>query len=240
MTMTKFSHHALSLASLATLAVGHSGPPHMSAAELTNQAKADARNISYANRTLGLLGALVALLTLYRTVIYCICYIRTLVCINNPTQKYFKAPSPMFARIKEHVIYAPLFRKRYHRELSLFGMTFGILPNRFQSIFCVAVIGMNIALSVSHIPWDGPQQPMLMQFRDRTGTLAVVNMVPLMIMAGRNNPLIIALNVPFEGFVLVHRLFGRIFAAEALVHVIAQLSIMINSGLSLIKVVDLQ
>ena len=205
--------------------------PHMSAADLANQAIADALDTEYANRILILLGALVAVLAIYRLVIYCVYYVRTLACINNSTQKYFMAPTPSFARIKEHLIYAPLFRKRHHQELTLFGATLGILPSRFQTIFFIAVIGMNVALSVCHIPWDGPQLAMLKQFRNRTGTLAVVNMIPMMLVAGRNNPLISALNAPFEAFILVHRLFGRIVAAEALVHTVSQLMIMVNKGL---------
>ena len=205
----------------------------MSAADLAKQAIEDERDIRYANRILFLLAALVVALSIYRLVIYCVCYIRTLACINNPTQKYFRVPTPSFARIKEHLIYAPLFRKRHHQEFGLFGATLGILPSRFQTIFFIAVIGMNVALSVCHIPWNGPQQAALKQLRNRTGTLAVVNMIPMMIVAGRNNPLITALNAPFEAFILVHRLFGRIVAVEALVHTVAQLIIMVEKGLSL-------
>lgn len=229
--MTRFIHYVLLLSFLTISAAAQSGPPHMSADDLAAQARADERDTRYANRILFLLGVLVAAFTIYRLVIYCVCYIRTLACINNSTQKYFRAPTPAFARIKEHVIYAPLFRKRHHQEFSLFGATLGILPSRFQTIFFVAVIGMNVALSVCHIPWDGPQQAALKQFRNRTGTLAVVNMIPMMVVAGRNNPLISALNAPFEAFILVHRLFGRIIAAEAFVHTVAQLMIMVNKGL---------
>lgn len=228
--MIPFIHYVILLSGLITTTVAQSGPPHMSAADLANQAIADARDIKYANRVLVLLGVLVAALTIYRLVIYCVCYIRTLACINNSTQKYFRAPNPAFARIKEHVIYAPLFRKRHHEEFSLFGATLGILPSRFQTIFFVAVIGMNVALSVCHIPWDGPEQATLKQLRNRTGTLAVVNMIPMMVVAGRNNPLISALNAPFEAFLLVHRLFGRIVAAQAFVHTVSQLMIMVNKG----------
>lgn len=226
-------HYLLLLFSLTISVLGQSVPPHMSAADLAKQAIEDERDIKYANRILFLLAGLVVALSIYRLVIYCVCYIRTLACINNPTQKYFRAPTPSFARIKEHLIYAPLFRKRHHQEFDLFGATLGILPSRFQSIFFIAVIGTNVALSVCHIPWDGPQQAALKQFRNRTGTLAVVNMIPMMIVAGRNNPLISALNAPFEAFILVHRLFGRIVAVEALVHTVAQLIIMVEKGLFL-------
>lgn len=229
--MIRSIDYILLLCSLAVSAVGQSGPPHKSAADRADQAIADARDIRYANRILILLGALVAALAVYRLVIYCVCYVRTLACINNPTQKYFRTPTPAFARIKEHFIYAPLFRKRHHEEFSLFGATLGILPSRFQTLFLIAVVGTNVALCVCHIPWDGPQQAMLQQLRNRTGVLAVVNMIPMMIVAGRNNPLIIALNTPFEACILVHRLFGRIVAAEAFVHTVSQLVIMVNKGL---------
>uniref|UniRef100_A0A093VD47 ferric-chelate reductase (NADPH) n=1 Tax=Talaromyces marneffei PM1 TaxID=1077442 RepID=A0A093VD47_TALMA len=56
-----------------------------------------------------------------------------------------------------------------------------------------------------------------------TGTLAIVNLVPLVITAGRNNPLILVLRVPFDAFNLVHRWLGRIVVAEAVAHTMAVL-----------------
>jgi hypothetical protein len=58
-------------------------------------------------------------------------------------------------------------------------------------------------------------------FRTRTGTMAVVNLLPLVVMAGRNNPLIKLLNVPFDTWNLLHRWFGRIVVLESLAHILA-------------------
>ena len=62
---------------------------------------------------------------------------------------------------------------------------------------------------------------MLTHLRNRTGTMAVVNMIPLVVMAGRNNPLIPSLNLSYDTFNLIHRWFGRIVAAEAVCHAIS-------------------
>lgn len=46
----------------------------------------------------------------------------------------------------------------------------------------------------------------------------------MFILAGRNNPLVPLLGIPFGTFVLAHRWFGRIATAEALVHTFAHLA----------------
>ena len=102
------------------------------------------------------------------------------------------------------------------------GWGIGVLPTRFQSLFLVGVIVMNVVLCVMGIEWSqAGTTNMLNHLRNRSGTLAVVNMIPLVIMAGRNNPLIGMLNLPFDTFNLVHRWFGRIVAAEVVVHFVA-------------------
>jgi hypothetical protein len=57
--------------------------------------------------------------------------------------------------------------------------------------------------------------------RNRTGVLATVNMIPLFLMAGRNNPLIPLLGISFDTFNLLHRWLGRIVILEALAHTLA-------------------
>ena len=51
--------------------------------------------------------------------------------------------------------------------------------------------------------------------------LAVVNMVPLFLMAGRNNPLIKLLGMSFDTFNLLHRWLGRIVVLESVAHMLA-------------------
>lgn len=170
-----------------------------------------------------ILGAAVFALGIYRVVIYSVCYIRTLTCLNNDTQRYFKMPSLAFSGIKQHLLYAPLFRRRHRQPVSIASVNLGILPSRFQALFLTAVIAMNVVLCVHGIEWHGPKLQKLHHFRNRTGTLALVNMLPLVILAGRNNPLIRLLNISFDTFNLCHRWFGRIVVAETLAHSVAHI-----------------
>ena len=97
----------------------------------------------------------------------------------------------------------------------------GTLPTRFQSIFLALVLGMNVAFCVVDIPYDQPMAKMAPVLRNRTGSLAVVNLIPLVLMASRNNPLIRMLNISFDNFNLMHRWFGRIVVVESIVHTLA-------------------
>ncbi|PBP28679.1 ferric reductase like transmembrane component, partial [Diplocarpon rosae] len=148
-------------------------------------------------------------------------YVRHLTCLNNETQAYFVAPAERFASFKKHLLYAPAFSKRHNRELQISSaINMGTLPTRLQGLFLMAYLGTNVAFSVVSIDWSLPYADALVQLRNRTGTLAVVNMIPLVVMAGRNNILINWLNISFDTFNLLHRWFGRIVVLEAMAHAI--------------------
>lgn len=71
--------------------------------------------------------------------------------------------------------------------------------------------------------------------RGRSGTLAVANMVPLVVFAGRNNPLIALLKISFDTFNLLHRWLGRIVVAQVVVHTICwMIPVVVDGGWSLI------
>lgn len=77
---------------------------------------------------------------------------------------------------------------------------------------------MNVVLWAYGIEWHGPIITKLEHLRNRSGTLAVVNMIPLVIMAGRNNPLIGWLSISYDTFNMMHRSFGRVVASFAVTH----------------------
>lgn len=178
-----------------------------------------------------ILGAIVFALGIYRVVIYSVRYVRTLTCLNNDTQRYFKMPSLAFSSIKQHLLYAPLFRRRHRQPVSIASVNVGILPSRFQTLFLTAVIAMNVVLCVHGIEWHGPKLQKLHHFRNRTGTLAIVNMLPLVVLAGRNNPFLCLLDISYDTFNLCHRWFGRIVVAEIVAHSVTQIySVTYKSG----------
>ncbi|TVY51271.1 Ferric/cupric reductase transmembrane component 1, partial [Lachnellula cervina] len=159
---------------------------------------------------------------LWRVGIESVKYVRTLTCLNNDTQKYFAAPSKRWASFKKHLLYAPVFSKRHNREIQLSSaMNVGTLPTRFQLMFLLSYFGTNVLFCVYSIDWALPAASSAKELRNRTGILAVVNMIPLFIMAARNNPLMNWLNLSFDSFNLLHRWTGRIVVLEAIAHAVS-------------------
>ena len=172
-----------------------------------------------ANDLLIALAAFAATILVFRLVILFNQHIRHLACLNNGSQRYFAIPNPTWASIKRNILHAPLFRLRHNNEFRFSSaVNMGTLPSRFQTIFMVAIIATNVILCIYDTPWSSSEKAVLPILRNRTGTLATVNLIPMVIMAGRNNPLIGWLNVSYDSFNMMHRLFGRILTVESIAH----------------------
>ncbi|TVY84944.1 Ferric reductase transmembrane component [Lachnellula suecica] len=210
--------------STAATATSKAATPSAAAAAAAKVAAANAGalNQDFYNYIFIILASLIAALTIWRVGMESIKYIRTLTSLNNDTQTYFAIPTKGWAGFKKHVLYAPIFSKRHNREIQLSSaINVGTLPTRFQLAFLLSYFGTNILFCVYSIDWDQPLAIAAKELRNRTGILAVVNMIPLFVMASRNNPLINWLNLSFDTFNLLHRWFGRIVVLEALTHAIA-------------------
>ncbi|KAK0272932.1 hypothetical protein LTR35_012603 [Friedmanniomyces endolithicus] len=168
--------------------------------------------------------AIIAAMLVYRWTLYLLRHVRRLANLNHgPTsdgrQKYFSIPNENYAKAKRHLISAPLFRKRHNREFHLSSaMNVGTLPGRLQTLFLVGYFVMNIAFCVITINWHDTNKTYYDDARNRTGVLAVLNMIPLFLLAGRNNPLIWMLDISFDTYNLIHRWIGRIVVIEAIAH----------------------
>lgn len=175
-------------------------------------------------------GSIAVAVSVYHLALFAIRYVRTLTSLQNDTQRYFARPDGTFAKVKEHLLYAPLFRNRHNREFKLSAATnFGTLPTRFQALFLAAYLGTNLVFGLVNIDWSRSSKQVLIEFRTRTGVLSVVNMVPLFIMGGRNNPLIRLLGISYDTFNMLHRWFGRVVVLEALCHTFAHTAAKIQS-----------
>lgn len=164
-------------------------------------------------------GVVAVIFVVWRILIVSVKYMRQLVCLTNEKQRYFTRPYAKYASLKKHMIYAPIFHKRHNREFQLSSaMNMGVLPTRFQLFALTAYVATNIAFCLARIHWDQPFSTVASEMRHRSGVLAVVNMIPLFIMATRNNPLIHWLDISFDTFNLLHRWFGRIVVIETLLH----------------------
>lgn len=162
--------------------------------------------------------SVVAALTVYNIVIHSVKYIRTLTCLNNDNQRFFKGPQPIFSNVKRYLLDAPLFGRRHSKQTRVGSLDAGILPTRFQSLLLLGIIIMNIVLATYGMEWRGDLATLLMHLRNRVGSMAVTNMLPLILMAGRNSPLIKLTNISFHNYNMLHRWFGRIIISLAVVH----------------------
>ncbi|PFH62791.1 hypothetical protein XA68_11803 [Ophiocordyceps unilateralis] len=128
---------------------------------------------------------------------------------------------PWMPSLKKHLLYAPLLRKRHNREFRpLPAVSFGTLPSRPYAILMVVYLAVNVAaMSVLQLNKGNPNgYAVVAELRGRSGTLAVANMVPLIILAGRNNPLIPLLRISYDSYNMLHRWLGRLVVFQIVVH----------------------
>jgi hypothetical protein len=173
----------MAVLALATLVSAQAAPGQSRAAAAATkalQAKAAMFNQDFYNYIFIICGSLVAALLVWRVGLESVKYVRTLTCLNNHTQRYFTVPSEAFASFKKHVLYAPIFRKRHNREFQLSAaVNVGTLPTRLQLLFLISYFGTNVAFCVVSIDWNQTFTTAAKELRNRTGILAVVNMVGL-------------------------------------------------------------
>ncbi|KAB2575363.1 putative ferric reductase transmembrane component [Lasiodiplodia theobromae] len=99
----------------------------------------------------------------------------------------------------------------------------GTLPSRLQTIYLVAYLSINFIFPVMFIDFSPEGKGAAVQLRNHFGVLCIMNMLPLFLLAGRNNPLMKATGISFDTFNLVHRWIGRIVILQALGHTISWL-----------------
>lgn len=166
------------------------------------------------------LGAFAGLPLIYRLVSVIYGRIRLMASLGLDNQRYFATHKHEWVGwFKVNVLYSPFWKVRHNRELQLSrAIDIGTLPTRFESFFLIGYIVGNIVFSTYKIDWSAPTATMLAELRNRTGILATVNLVPLFLLAGRNNPLIQLMGISFDTYNLIHRWLGRIVVLEAFTH----------------------
>ncbi|TKX19361.1 ferric/cupric reductase transmembrane component-like protein 8 [Elsinoe australis] len=124
--------------------------------------------------------------------------------------------------IKRHLLYAPLFRVRHNREIQLSSaVSIGTLPSRFHTLLLVVYLASNIAYCLV-LDWSQPEAAsVLAELRGRSGELATLNIIPTVLFALRNNPLIPILRVSYDTFNLFHRWCARMVLIQSLLHTVA-------------------
>lgn len=167
--------------------------------------------------------AIIFCLLVYRWTLNLMHHVRQLANLNHGTssdgrQRYFSIPDETWAKIKRYLIVAPLFNRRHNREFRLSAaVNVGTLPGRMQTFWLLGYFALNITFTVWGIDWNNGDA-FRSQGLGRTGVLSVLNMIPLFLLAGRNNPLIWLLGISFDNYNMIHRWCGRIVIFEAVAH----------------------
>lgn len=170
--------------------------------------------------------AFVAAFALYHIIFHFVRYIRTIACLNNETQRFFATPTTIFANFRRHLLNAPLFRQRHHREFKVSSaINVGTLPSRLQTFMLLGYFATNVGFCFWRIDYHNSDYATIAStLRNRAGVMSVMNCIPLFLLAGRNNPIIMLTNLPFDTMNLIHRWIGRIVVLEALCHVVAHMA----------------
>jgi len=154
-----------------------------------------------------------------------IAYIRHITCLHadKDQQGYWTYDRTWWLGwFKREILYAPLGSKRHNREWQLGKATnYGTLPGRAHTALLLLYVLSNFVYMAALDYHDPEIARTIAELRGRAGVLAVVNMIPLVLLAGRNNPLIGLLKISFDNYNLFHRWIGRIVIFESVVHVIA-------------------
>lgn len=139
--------------------------------------------------------------------------------LQTEDQCKFSRTSVIFAWIKKHVLYAPLVSKRHSREFQLLNrLHMGSIPLRLEATLVLGYITTNLLFLFVLVDWWTDYQEKMYQLKYAAGHLAVMNSPVLVLSAGRNNPLIPLLGIPFDTFNFLHRWVGRVMIAGALIH----------------------
>ncbi|KAK4542685.1 hypothetical protein LTR36_006257 [Oleoguttula mirabilis] len=139
--------------------------------------------------------------------------------------------SHFWPRVKKSLLYAPLGHQRHNREIQLSkAVSIGTLPSRFHTILLVLYLASNIAYCLVQNWSRSNSSSVVAELRGRTGMLAVLNLIPTVLFALRNNPLIPLLKVSYDTFNLFHRWCARVVIFEVTVHTICWGVNSLNAG----------
>lgn len=176
------------------------------------------------NTLYGTLGLIIILVFVTRAVQVTCSRIRLLSTLNlNKDQQrlWSQQVGSLWPKIKKNILSAPLIRRRHNKEFQLSSaVNMGTLPSRLHTMFLSFYILSNLVYCCSLDYWHQPRAALLAEARGRTGHLAVMNMLPLLVFSARNNPFVPLLGISFDTFNLFHRWVGRLVAIQSLAHTI--------------------
>lgn len=181
-------------------------------------------NYLWVDMFLYMLVAIAALLLILRIANMWWRHQRHLTVMANPSNQNYWAVNRtrIWPWLNRHILAAPLWNKRHNAQFQISSaIDNGTLPGRWHTIVLAVYVVLNVAWCVA-LPYKVlDHKQTIAALRGRSGTLAALNLIPTILFALRNNPLIPLLQVSYDDFNLFHRWAARITILEAIVHTIA-------------------
>ncbi|KAK5134495.1 hypothetical protein LTR08_006412 [Meristemomyces frigidus] len=139
--------------------------------------------------------------------------------------------SHVWPRIKRSLLYAPLWKHTHNREVQLSkAISIGTLPGRYHTLLLVLYCASNLAYCLA-LDWGRlNSSSVVAELRGRSGVLGALNLIPTVLFALRNNPLIPILRVSYDTFNLFHRWCARMVIFEAVVHTVCWAANALEAG----------
>lgn len=127
--------------------------------------------------------------------------------------------------LKAEILYAPLWRFRRAEEATYFGhaINLGQLPSRPHAVCILVFLCVNIFLITWNLPWSAQATTLIPLLRNRLGSVAVANFIPIVVASSIRNPLINLLHISYDSFNLIHRWIARITILEIITHALCNI-----------------
>ena len=181
-------------------------------------------NYLFVNITLALFLGLLGVTLAYRWVHMAYGHTRLILTMGSRgnEQRYWMWNHTHFwPKVKRELLYAPLGKVRHNRELRLSSAVgMGTIPSRFHALLLTSYLLLNLAWCLAMSWHTENENSVIAELRGRSGTLAVFNLIPTVLFALRNNPLIHITGVSYDTFNLLHRWCARVVIVEATLHTI--------------------
>jgi hypothetical protein len=147
-------------------------------------------------------------------------WIRTVFCLKDHEQTFWRRPTSSFAWWKRHLVYPScLGGERVRRGVRFTAQpAYAVAPTRIQALFVLGFVGVNVGFTLTGIPWEERPKVVVEQLRNRTGVLAMENMLPCFLFIMRSNPVMWILGISRESICFMHNWFGIIVMVQSLAH----------------------
>ncbi|KAH7016636.1 hypothetical protein B0J12DRAFT_551604, partial [Macrophomina phaseolina] len=148
-------------------------------------------------------------------------------------QNYYAKPNTYYAWFQRHLLYAPLFRSRKYNSYAISKkneqtgrndvvLVLGSIPGRIQALYVLAYFGLSAFLCLFRVDWSDRDTAAKATLQ-HSGTISTLNLIPLILLACRNNPMLGFCGISGYTRNTLHRWCGRLFVVGVLCHSLAYL-----------------